>query len=33
VAIEVLEYFDRIKFSRRVGDAHQIIRPAGDRAM
>jgi selenocysteine-specific elongation factor len=31
-AIEVLEYFDRIKFTRRVGDAHQIIRPAGDRA-
>ncbi len=32
LAIEVLEYFDRIKFTRRVGDAHQIIRPAGDRA-
>jgi selenocysteine-specific elongation factor len=32
VAIEVLEYFDRIKFTRRVGDAHQIIRPAGDAA-
>ena len=32
VAIEVLEYFDRIKFTRRVGDAHQVIRPAGDRA-
>ena len=31
VAIEVLEYFDRIKFTRRVGDAHQIIRPPGDR--
>ncbi len=29
VAIEVLEYFDRIKFTRRVGDAHQIIRPPG----
>jgi selenocysteine-specific elongation factor len=28
VAIEVLEYFDRIKFTRRVGDAHQIIHPA-----
>ena len=33
VAIEILEYFDRIKFTRRVGDAHQIIRPAGERAM
>jgi selenocysteine-specific elongation factor len=32
VAIEVLEYFDRIKFTRRLGDTHQIIRPAGDRA-
>jgi selenocysteine-specific elongation factor len=32
VAIEVLEFFDRIKFTRRVGDAHQIIRPPGDRA-
>jgi selenocysteine-specific elongation factor len=32
VAIEVLEYFDRIKFTRRIGDTHQIIRPAGDRA-
>jgi selenocysteine-specific elongation factor len=31
VAIEVLEYFDRIKFTRRVGDAHQIVRPTGDR--
>jgi len=31
VAIEVLEYFDRIKFTRRVGDAHQMIRPPGDR--
>ena len=25
VAIEVLEYFDRIKFSRRVGDAHVLV--------
>jgi selenocysteine-specific elongation factor len=32
VAIEVLEFFDRIKFTRRVGDAHQIIRPAGNAA-
>jgi selenocysteine-specific elongation factor len=32
VALEVLEYFDRIKFTRRVGDAHQIIRPAGNAA-
>jgi len=24
LAIEVLEYFDRIKFTRRVGDAHLI---------
>ncbi|HEV2202712.1 MAG TPA: selenocysteine-specific translation elongation factor [Bryobacteraceae bacterium] len=29
-AIEVLEYFDRIKFTRRVGDEHQVIRPARD---
>jgi selenocysteine-specific elongation factor len=27
LTIEVLEYFDRIKFTRRVGDAHQIMRP------
>jgi len=32
VAIEVLEFFDRIKFTRRIGDAHEIIRPAGDAA-
>jgi selenocysteine-specific elongation factor len=32
VAIEVLEYFDRIKFTRRVGDAHQIVRPPDDAA-
>ena len=24
-AIEVLEYFDRIKFTRRVGDAHVLV--------
>jgi len=28
LAIEVLEYFDRIKFTRRVGDAH-VIRDLG----
>ena len=30
LTIEVLEYFDRIKFTRRVGDAHQVLRPAGE---
>jgi selenocysteine-specific elongation factor len=30
LAIEILEYFDRIKFTRRVGDAHQIVRPTAD---
>ena len=31
VAIEVLEYFDRIKFTRRAGDAHVIVgRPYGE---
>jgi selenocysteine-specific elongation factor len=29
LAIEVLEYFDRIKFTRRIGDGHQVIRPVG----
>jgi selenocysteine-specific elongation factor len=28
LAIEILEYFDRIKFTRRVGDGHQVLRPA-----
>ena len=28
LAIEVLECFDRARFTRRVGDAHQILRPA-----
>ena len=28
VAIEILEYFDRIKFTRRIGDDHQLLRPA-----
>jgi selenocysteine-specific elongation factor len=30
VAIEVLEYFDRIKFTRRVGDAHHLLRAVED---
>ena len=30
LAIEVLEFFDKMKFTRRVGDAHEIIRPAAD---
>ena len=29
-AIEVLEYFDRIKFTRRVGDTHVLVREAGN---
>jgi selenocysteine-specific elongation factor len=28
LAIEVLEYFDRIKFTRRIGDEHHVLRPA-----
>jgi selenocysteine-specific elongation factor len=28
LAIEILEYFDRIKFTRRVGDEHQLLRSA-----
>jgi selenocysteine-specific elongation factor len=28
LAIEILEYFDRIKFTRRIGDDHQLLRPA-----
>jgi len=28
LAIEILEYFDRIRFTRRVGDEHQLLRPA-----
>ena len=28
LAIEVLEYFDRIKFTRRIGDEHHLLRPA-----
>ena len=30
LAIEVLEYFDRIKFTRRVGDEHQVVRAASE---
>jgi selenocysteine-specific elongation factor len=30
VAIEVLEFFDRSKFTRRVGDAHEVVRPADE---
>ncbi len=30
VAIEVLEYFDKVKFTRRVGDAHQVLRPVAE---
>jgi selenocysteine-specific elongation factor len=28
MTIEVLEYFDRIRFTRRIGDAHELLRPA-----
>jgi selenocysteine-specific elongation factor len=30
LAIEVLEYFDRIKFTRRIGDQHQVLRAAAE---
>ena len=30
LTIEVLEFFDRVKFTRRVGDTREILRPAGD---
>jgi selenocysteine-specific elongation factor len=30
LAIEVLEYFDRVKFTRRIGGAHQVVRPAAE---
>jgi len=30
LAIEVLEFFNKVKFTRRVGDGHEIIRPAVD---
>jgi len=32
VAIEILEFFDRIKFTRRVGDAHQLVERAASAA-
>ena len=28
LAIELLELFDRTRFTRRVGDAHEVLRPA-----
>jgi selenocysteine-specific elongation factor len=28
LSIEVLEYFDRMRFTRRVGDARMVVRPA-----
>ena len=30
LTIEVLEFFDKVKFTRRVGDGHELIRPAAD---
>jgi selenocysteine-specific elongation factor len=30
LAIEVLEFFDLVKFTRRVGDAHEVLRPANE---
>lgn len=30
LAIEVLEFFNKVKFTRRVGDGHEVIRPAAD---
>ena len=30
VAIEVLEYFDRLKLTRRVGDSHELVGKAAD---
>ncbi|MDE2581152.1 MAG: selenocysteine-specific translation elongation factor [Rhodospirillales bacterium] len=29
LAVELLEYFDRVRFTRRIGDAHEILRPIG----
>ena len=29
-AVEILDFFDRIHFTRRAGDAHQILRPAAE---
>ncbi len=30
LTIEVLEFFDKVKFTRRVGDGHELMRPAAD---
>ena len=30
LAIEVLEYFDRVRFTRRRGDTREILRPSGE---
>lgn len=30
LTIEVLEFFDRIKFTRRIGDSREILRPASE---
>lgn len=30
LTIEVLEFFDRVGLTRRVGDAHEVLRPAAD---
>lgn len=30
LAIEVLEFFNKVKFTRRVGDGHEVIRPAAE---
>lgn len=30
LAIEILEFFDKVKFTRRVGDGHEVMRPAAD---
>ena len=30
IAIEVLEYFDRVRLTRRVGDTHEVVARASD---
>ena len=30
LAIEILDYFDRVKFTRRIGDEHRLLRSARD---
>ena len=30
LTIEVLEFFDKVKFTRRVGDGHELMRPAAE---